>query len=159
MVGYRLVYTAYKKAIKREMRAYLAANPDTQLGIQMHFVLKNGRVNSPGFRWEHTNKEFHYNNQMYDVLKIRYTKDSVHITAFKDGKENDLNRQLAVIHQNKKKKEDGVVSFLKFFSVFTIPPDAELITHTENRLIFHESYLHALFSHCSDVITPPPQVS
>lgn len=159
MVGYRLVYTAYKKSIKREMRAYLAANPDTELGIPMQFALKNGRVSSPGFTWEHTNKEFHYKGEMYDVLKIRYTQDSVHITAFKDGKENDLNKQLAAIQQNKKKKEAGSVSFLKFFSVFTMPPDAEEIAHSENSLIFNESYIQSLFSHCSDVITPPPQVS
>ena len=140
------------------MRDYLKKNNDTRYGEHLSFKSVNGEVGNKDFNWEEKNEEFSYLGEMYDVVTVQYSADSIHICALKDARENNLAKQLAEIHHSKNANAPASgLNFLKFFSVFYIVdgekdlyyPPASIQYAMPPALIFH-SDIH-------EVNTPPPR--
>ena len=158
MGGYHLVYTIYQAGIKQEIRSYLSTHADTRYGTYLNFKLEKGNIANTGFEWEELNEEFRYNNEMYDVVSVQYTADSVRICALKDSRENQLAQNLLEIHQQKQNSSSSSsLSVVKFFSIFTfdIREDGFLSQHN------YISYAHVkepgFFSNNFEVQVPPPR--
>ncbi|MES2004152.1 MAG: hypothetical protein V4450_06490 [Bacteroidota bacterium] len=115
--GYHLIYALYKQSVKTETRIWLSDHTDALLGEQFSFTQNGNAINDPYFEWEEVNTEFRYHGELYDVVRIHYNKGQVDISALKDGKENELNKQLSALDIHKQDKQK-TFSVLKFFSVF-----------------------------------------
>ncbi len=101
------------------MRAYLQTHDDTRYGTYLSFPVVKNKIADPAFEWEETNKEFSYHGELYDVVAIKRTQDSIRICAMKDDRENDLEKQMAGIRHSKQERDSNpVLSLMKFFSVF-----------------------------------------
>lgn len=110
------------------MRAYLQTHDDTRYGTYLNFPIVKNEVSDPSFDWEETDAEFSYQGELYDVVSIKKTKDSIRICALKDDRENDLEKQIAGIRHSKQDKDaNPVLSLMKFFSAFE---------QTQNNIIF-----------------------
>lgn len=99
------------------MRQWLSTHKRSELGDRFSFVQNGDNITDPGFEWEETNSEFRYHGELYDVIQIRYDKERVHIIALKDGKENELDKQLSALDAHRRGKQKAG-SVFKFFSVF-----------------------------------------
>lgn len=99
------------------MRQWLSTHKRSELGNRFSFVQNGDHIADPAFKWEETNSEFRYQGELYDVIEISYDKGRVNIIALKDGKENELDKQLSALdaHRQGKQKSGSV---FKFFSVF-----------------------------------------
>ena len=103
------------------MRAYLKTHTDTHFGTHRSFKLINGAVTDPAFEWEDDKHEFRYKGELYDVVTVQNVCDSIQIWAFKDTRENNLEKQLSDIHHRNHTDSPGShASFVKFFSAFCI---------------------------------------
>ena len=140
------------------MRDYLKNNTDTRFGEHLSFKSVNGVISNKDFNWEEKNEEFSYLGEIYDVVTVQYSADSIHIWVLKDARENNLAKQLAEIHHSKNANAPASgLNFLKFFSVFYIVdgekdlyyPPASIQYAMPPALIFN-SDIH-------EVNTPPPR--
>ncbi len=158
MGGYHLVYAIYQAGIKQEMRSYLSKHTDTRIGSYLHFALNKGKVLDNRFEWEETNEEFRYNNDLYDVVSVQYTVDSIRICALKDDRENQLAQRLIEVNQNKQNNSSSsTVSVLKFFSLFTVDIKDDSGFPEKKTIVFH-SVTESNFITCTfEVNTPPPR--
>jgi hypothetical protein len=154
--GYHLMYALHKQNIKAEMRQWVSSHKRSELGDRFSFVQNGDTISDPAFEWEETNTEFRYHGELYDVIQIRYDKDKVHIIALKDGKENELDKQLSALDAHRQGKQKAG-SVFKFFSVF--------VSFEGNRLIFPENAnqnkipagIAQLASLATSIALPPPR--
>jgi hypothetical protein len=138
------------------MRQWLSTHKRSELGDRFSFVQSGNNITDPAFEWEETNSEFRYHGELYDVIQIRYDKDKVHIIALKDGKENELDKQLSALDAHRQGKQ-RTGSVFKFFSVF--------VSCEGNRLIFPENAsqdkipagIAQLASLTTSIALPPPR--
>ena len=152
------MYELHKKGIKQEMRTYLKTHADKQYGTYLSFQLTNGAVTDPSFEWEDDKHEFRYKGQLYDVVTVQNICDSIQIWAFKDTRENDLEKQVADIHHRNHTDTPGShASFVKFFSAFCIMHTefAFSLRETPSNQVgdFNEDFLKGE----QEVSTPPPR--
>jgi hypothetical protein len=114
-------------------------------------------------KWEHS-KEFEYNQQMYDVVKMELIGDSIYYWCWMDYEETKLNRQLAELVKNvlnanpeKKEKQERLYSFYKLlycFESFNWQSELSSIDNTQNTFYLNASYIYPF-----PPPTPPPQIS
>lgn len=140
------------------MHAYLQTHDDTRYGTYLNFPLVKNEVNDPGFKWEETNEEFSYHGEMYDVVSIKTTKDSIRICALKDDRENELDKQLENIrHSKNDRNANPVLSLMKFFSAFDqVNAGIVFLTHT---IPVHYSVNPnpVYLSYSTEIHSPPPR--
>ena len=158
MGGYHLVYTIYQSGIKQEMKSYLSTHKDPRFGTYLNFKLEKGKINNQNFEWEELNEEFSYNQEMYDVVNVQYTADSIRICAIKDTRENQLAQNLMGIHKQKQNNSSGSsLSVLKFFSIFIFDIQEERLFSQRSSILYATVIEHDFFSNAFDVQAPPPR--
>ena len=156
--GYHLVYVFYQYNLKQEMRAYLQSHNDTRFGTYLDLALVNNEVNDPSFEWEETNEEFRYKGEMYDVVSMQRSKNSIHLCALKDVRENDLEKQLSSIrHSNNGNGSNTMLALMKFFSAFDISESTIDFTSIKNDTRYFSGPYHDLISAGTEIHSPPPR--
>jgi hypothetical protein len=115
-------------------------------------------VNDPAFEWEETNEEFSYHGELYDVVSIKKTKDSIRICALKDDRENDLEKQIAGIRHSKQDKDaNPVLSLMKFFSVFEQTTNG-IVFLSHNMPVLYCVSANPVYVSCNtEIHSPPPR--
>ena len=156
--GYHLVYTFYQYNLKQEMRAYLQTHDDARYGTYLSFPVVKNKIADPAFEWEETNKEFSYHGELYDVVAIKRTQDSIRICAMKDDRENDLEKQMAGIRHSKQERDSNpVLSLMKFFSVFEQAGDEIVFLSRKIPVSYCVSPNRDYTSCHTEIHSPPPR--
>jgi hypothetical protein len=114
-------------------------------------------------RWEKPG-EFEYKGQMYDVVKTKITKDSVHYICYQDKAETNLNFRIkkiiaAAMSQDSQNRETQKRLTTFFQSLYLQDhfqwnsdiPLKNLEGHTDNHFICSSVYLAP--------VAPPPKIS
>ncbi len=138
------------------MRQWLSSHKRSELGDRFSFVQNGNCITDPAFEWEEINSEFRYHGELYDVIQIRYDQNKVHIVALKDGKENELDKQLAALnaHRHGKQKAGSV---LKFFSVFVSCEVSSLVFPEYASQLKIPAGISPLAFRSSPIALPPPR--
>ncbi len=89
IVGSYLVFTVQQKNIQREIKRKIknGASPDWIM------TLRFSKSDAQRLDWKHS-KEFRYQNEMYDIVTEKQTKDSVIYQVIWDSKESCLYKDL-----------------------------------------------------------------
>lgn len=113
----------HKAAVKKEVKWNLIAG--IKKNELVFFKFSNGEITSK-LRWEHQ-KEFEYNNQMYDVVEKRIVNDSTQLWCWWDHKETKLNKQLQGLlltaFQNDSKSNEKKNEVFKFYQLLYFQPE------------------------------------
>lgn len=140
------------------MRAYLQTHDDTRYGTYLNFPVVKNEVADPAFAWEETDAEFSYQGELYDVISLKRTKDSIRICALKDNRENDLEKQIAGIRHSKQDRDtDPVLSLLKFFSAFEQTPTGIVFLSHSVKVAYYTGANPVYISCHTEIHSPPPR--
>ena len=156
MGGYHLVYSLHKQELKNEMRAWLSAHAGAEVGDRFHFQLDKQNISNPSFTWEEQDQEFSYHGELYDVVTITYEKNSVTITALKDGRENELESQLAKLNRSTQGKNQQK-ALVKFFPVYIHDTNSSIAITERALLTSHTALCDEPVCPSLAVIAPPPR--
>lgn len=128
-----------KIKVRKELKKQLIAGVDKNELVLLKFTLEESRTD---LRWEH-DKEFEYNNQMYDVVEKEIRNDTVYYWCWWDYEETGLNRKLQNLITDalggdleRKKKQDHTLNFYKslFFTQISnqnfLPPTKEIASNS-----------------------------
>ncbi|MEI6265563.1 MAG: hypothetical protein WCP74_10675 [Sphingobacteriia bacterium] len=154
--GYHLVFVLHQASIKNEMKAYLKANKNTQIGSWFTFDLVNDDIQDPNFNWEDNKAEFIYNNEWYDVINVSYKGKQIEIYALKDGQENELEKSLEKIRPSSKSATKSIQSAIKF-SCFVKKDIVIAVKHFTNHYDYNNYIANKLLPGLSKVNIPPPK--
>ena len=86
------MFAVYQSVMKHDIQAHLKTNRDTRFSTTLSFRLEKGKIANPEFEWEEANEEFTYRGELYDIITLQYSTDSVQIWALKDIRENTIHR-------------------------------------------------------------------
>ena len=140
------------------MKTYLTTHHDDRYGSYFSFKAANGRVNDPSFNWKEKNKEFRYKGEWYDVVSIKQSGDSIKICSLKDDRENNLEKQLAEIHQQKNNRSSTTsLSLIKFFSLFYVSGNEKKFIPQSGKISYGLAVDEDWISTNCQVNTPPPR--
>lgn len=158
MGGYHLVHYLYQHGLKQEMRSYLQTHADTRYGTYLSFPLTNNEVADADFEWEEENGEFRYKNEWYDVVTVERTGGELRLYAFKDVRENDLEKQVNEIRHAQHSSRSHMIPKFKFFSAFcNMDETAQEMVSSQSGFrppVFAEDFLAA----DKEVASPPPRL-
>ena len=152
-----MMFAVYKTVLKHEIQVYLKTNNDPRFSTKLSFSLEKGKIDNPEFEWEDANEEFTYRGELYDIITLEYSTDSVQIYALKDIRENNLIDKYLEINKSKQNKSSSILSVLKFFSVFTIDPKEPLISIFQQKKRYSGLSQTDFLSLTYKVNTPPPR--
>lgn len=158
MGGYHLVYALYQDGLKKEMKAYIKSNKSNKIASHFEFIASRGNISDKDFFWEEENKEFRYQNELYDVVEINYAAGRVQITCLKDHDENQLEFNLNAIRKAQKSGPDkNNPNLIKILSGFCFEKQTYFFIHPfqeKIRKIYSKADQALLFP---EIITPPPR--
>jgi len=163
LMGYWGVFFTIKYQIEDEIKSMIKQNVFNQQLYTFKLPIKFHKNATSGITWVKENKEFRYKNQMYDVVKRKFTRDSVYYYCINDKKEeklftslyefvgknvcNDVNHNKNFQHTIRKLLNNY------FFEDF---PDQVYLAYTIFNV--HNSTEHFL-SLFSERIFPPPKIN
>lgn len=156
MGGYHLVYALYRQELKNEMRAWLSVHDNEPIGDNFYFSLNGKNITDDAFTWEEHDHEFSYHGELYDVVTIHYTENGVTIHALKDGRENELAKQLAGLDHTKQEKNSHK-ALLKFFPVCILPLLTEEAPAERALSLYNRTITPAAVFLPASILTPPPR--
>ena len=132
VAGYRLLYSLGILYTKDEAKQCMV-NESTLKKITLPIADYNS------LKWSEENKEFSFNNEMYDVVSIQKTGDTYNITAYLDDPETELvtafhHFESELFHPDQTNKsaksaEDIMASFQKDFTP-TSEFKIDILAHT-----------------------------
>lgn len=159
--GYQIISACYRLELKIEAHQFLKTNPTGDFLSVFQFEYKDGEVLASNFEWEEAGKEFKYNNNMYDVVKMEEHNQKMVVYCYNDSGENKLEKHLDEIHQKQNNpKASSTAAFQKLVSL-----SFESVKHQEHYLIpsqlrfkfkgFNES---VLFNTLEITVPPPDEI-
>jgi len=149
-LGYHLVFHVQIAAVKSEMKAFLRNQEDNKDLIQIRFDKKELKQ----LHWEDEH-EFRYQGEMYDVIEMKFQRQTVLIRCIADEKETALLNEY-----QKNNKRNGTGSFI--FQLITAPyllPNGYLLQPPQK--IIKSAFADvssSLQNPVSAVTQPPPNV-
>lgn len=152
------MHTAQVAYVRHEMKQRIKAGvPEEDLVLLK--IAKSEEENSDVFERMHS-REFRYNGQMYDVMRLEDKGDTTYYTCIHDVKESKLFERLDSMVLDELNKDEGEKSqremMLNFFTKVYLPNYIPEIEHfnTQAKSVF--VYLN-LFSekHSQDIGEPP----
>ena len=148
-----------KMYIKKEVKQQIIAGIDKEELVLLIFTKEEAQTK---LRWEHSH-EFEYNGQMYDIVEMEISGDTIYYHCWWDYKETKLNKKLyellAYAMGNDGKKKESQQRLTNFYtSLFHSINDAwkplYLISEI-NPCIYYFYYSSVSFPPPN----PPPQLS
>ena len=156
--GYHFLYMIYQLDLKSEMKASLSKNDQNHFGTHFSFAIVKDQITDTHFSWEEENEEFRFNNDLYDVVSVKRTADSIQICGLKDNIENNFEQAWNEIHHKNRDASSAIAtSFVKLYCAYHhINNKADTIFKDISTK--HASITHPLFCVAViDVNTPPPK--
>lgn len=80
----------HKKMVRRQVKHLIIAGIDKNELVIFSFTFEETKTQ---LNWKHT-KEFEYKNQMYDIVEVDTTENTINYWCWWDNKETKLNKQL-----------------------------------------------------------------
>jgi len=150
LLGYHLVFHVQLATVKSEMKAFLRNQKDHKELTQL--ILS--KTESHHLHWEDEN-EFRYRGEMYDVIEMKSTGDTVIFHCIADEKETTLFNQY-----QKNNKRNGSSSFIfQLITASYILPTNHLLQQPEKAIQSHfRDQSPSLKNPPSTVPQPPPNV-
>ena len=146
-----------RSAVRREVKHQILEGIDKD----RLELISISRKDSDELRWEHS-KEFEYQGEMYDVVYMKTTKDSIQYWCWWDHKETALNKELSALldsRQNQSTSHKNHVQLIVFFQSLY----AEKVNHWELKPdcttlpCFRIPFMNSYKSRTLQVTAPPPQ--
>jgi hypothetical protein len=145
-----------RKNVKRQM---ITGLPKSEL-VLLKFAVTDALSD---LKWEHS-KEFEYRGQMYDVVEVETTSDTISYWCWWDHDETRLNQQLSSLvefalakNPQNKEKQEKLVDFFKT-SYYTHSPAWSLhFDPTKTVLCINFSFGYFEFYNAPPV--PPPRIA
>jgi len=159
--GYLLLYFPASVLIKHFVHKSIKEkkiNPD-DLSV-LAFSISDLKNNKYDFIWKKPNKEFRFNDKMYDIEDKTVSGDSIYYTVYYDHKENILEELFSLQQKDSKKdKSQNTVQRVLLAGLYF-----EQIKHFAfNINVFDKSNLPLdkngadFLNYFSDIPTPPPR--
>lgn len=158
LTGIQFGIFKYRQAnIRKDIKhAIKTGVPDDQL---VDFIFHTKEESWINLDWTKPEKEFRFNNQMYDVVQKRENADTVFFRCIHDVKESGLFQQLDLMTENRSDKDKSVVLFWtkQVYSAKNgafsqeIPVD---YSSKNDNLIFRKSFFH---TYIESPKPPPPK--
>jgi hypothetical protein len=149
-LGFRIEKSHIKKKVKRQIIAGISKDKLTVL----KFLTKD---TADYLRWEHE-REFEFDDNMYDIVERKYSNDSVTYWCWCDSIETQINTQynilLAQALGNNPQKPDNKKQLIDYLKVLYY---SDLNSDSESRyfLSTDKLYTHYKLFNSSYIITPP----
>ena len=148
----------YLQGLKTEMKAYIRETQSPKYGSKYIFALNNGKINDSAFSWEEVGEEFRYHQNLYDVISIKKTNNTIEIICLIDDNENQLESQMNQIHKlNKSNSSKTAENYFKFFSPFYFQKQNINETTFEEKFNLPYQFSSDLVYHFFDIHSPPPR--
>ncbi len=118
--GLLYFYLTQRNEIRTNMFAWLKTGEADKLCTVFDFpVNASGNIENNHFNWELSNKEFIYNDKLYDVITIAVNDGRASIRCIADNAEDHLLQKMqGIMSHQKDNKSPASASLLKFFSAF-----------------------------------------
>lgn len=136
------------------MRAYL--NTTGHKDLTIFFVQTNDSKALAQFAWEGEN-EFHYNNEMYDVIEKRAEGGHLLIRCISDKKETALIKDFQKAGSDQSRQKSNLLSNLISLQ-YIKPAINEIAINNGIKNTFSATYTFFLKEQIKTILTPPPQV-
>jgi hypothetical protein len=158
MGGYWLVGQYQQYIIKKEMEARIKTSPFSHETEQFVFALKNGNPVEESFYWEDED-EFHYRDNMYDVISKKIVDGKLYITCFNDSKEEGLIEHYIDITKKENNKPGNTSPTVQLILslVFVTPENYFLPSFNTTNHLPVSVYQFRLLNRSGDIFIPPPQ--
>ena len=154
LTGFYLVFEIDQCLIKEEIKEKLINNlPEKELTL-----IKISSAESTKIDWTEEGREFRYEGQMFDVVKIKTGSDTTYYYCFSDEKESKLFSNLnnlvkgqtdnAQSRTNQKKQE--ITYFIRELSFI------QSLTETPVLYFDYPSFYKSI---CIYVLSPPPKIA
>lgn len=164
-LGYWLAFEAMHEQIKREIRRQLEDKSELEIiTIPTKTAFKQNQKSNENFVWVKSQKEFKYNNNLYDVSSFYQKGDSTYFLVYNDKNEKQLYQTFALqlkenqnpFHQNK-----PAYPLKNFIKEALILSEIDLLQTSYNDFIFIVSQSKWRFSIKEFSCTPnsPPPVA
>lgn len=142
-----------RKDIKRAIKEGV---PKDQL---VDFIFHTQEESWINLDWTKPEKEFRFNNQMYDIIETRKSNDTIFFKCIHDVKESGLFQQLDLMTNNRSSKEKSIIMYwskqvyspMNGFVAPTIPVDQSRKT---KHPLFQKSNYHLFMKQPN---LPPPK--
>lgn len=159
MGGYWLLGQYQRYVIKKEMKANIKASLSSKETQQLVFILQNGTPADKSFYWEDED-EFHYRDNMYDVITKKIVGDKLFITCINDDKEEELiDRYIDIAKKENNKPGNASSGMQLMLSLVFVSPENYLIPSFNISSHLPVSvYKFRLLNRSNDILIPPPQV-
>ena len=155
-----VAYKVKRVELKNEMKAFIKANPSLDCTTKFVFTTTNNNITDKGFTWKEKNKEFIFNNEMYDVVDIKMNGNTILIQCIKDNKEDELIKQYCALlnQQHNSKSTNKNSSLLKLFSQIFTKEEAYNFTFSIAQMQNTFSLITIdIKKNTKDILTPPPR--
>lgn len=156
--GYQIISACYRLELKIEAHQFLKTNPSGDFLSVFEFDLKDGEIQAANFEWEERDKEFKFNNTMYDVVKIEAVNHQMKVYCYNDSGESKLEKHLDEIHQKQNNpKASSTAAFQKLISL-----SFESVKHQEHHLIPNplkfkfRGFKESILFNALEIRVPPP---
>jgi len=143
---------------QQAMKAFIAANPETEIASKFCFSLRAINSHEISFEWKENGEEFTYKNNLYDVIKSTTKNDSIYIVAINDNEENKLIDSYIKIVNKQNNSKSNTQTLLKFFTTIFILEDVPFNIFTATKVKHSYCYQSSFSNWVNTINTPPPQV-
>ncbi len=150
--GYYLLFCVLQYSIKKEVRQEIRKGLKDE-DLTVIIMPENDEA---GIIWLKPGKEFRYNDEMYDVVKIHYKHQKKYYHCITDKKEKQLIADFQKSHNSKSESEK------KIKRTFTYNFYPQQFTYINNlySIDYTFSILDVLYtSNAIDVLSPPPKTA
>ena len=159
--GYYIAFKGVQYSVKKEIKRKLKNNvPEDELFI-IRLTKSDISKGKNGFKYIEANKEFTYNNKMFDIVRRETKGDSVIFHCINDVQEENILANIDfLVKENfckspatKKKASNSIKLIIKH----ALPKsDIEFPSNCLSKLL-SEKYFSTIFPIFIDVISPPPE--
>lgn len=154
MVGYYIDFKIEQFQLKESIKERLIKKlPDNELTLLKISHEKLNRLN-----WTEEGREFRYEGNMYDVVKIKIVGDTAYYYCFNDEKENKLitsvDKLIKEQTHNTKSKNSNKKPVINYFF------NKSILSFAANETIFHYFDYSPIYTSLKpDILSPPPKAS
>jgi hypothetical protein len=159
IVGSYIIFSIQQKNIQREIKRKIKNGVAPEWIVTLRF----SKADAQKLDWKHA-KEFRYQNEMYDIVSEKTTKDSVFYQVIWDSKESclfkDLDRLVSdFLGKSPQSKQDTKKWFEYSKSLFFQTLDSDNSNRNYTALTIHNPKTHPLFAQ-TDIhsIWRPPMI-
>ncbi len=155
VLGYIPAYLLMRSVIRAGMSAKI--NSDREKDKEDAQMMEFTREAYDQLEWEHA-REFRYEGQMYDVIRIEKSEGLYRILCYCDKKESRLRDHFRQQQQqNTDGRGQGPAKLLKFFTSYTMPPVTRLWPLWGQLSKLRSMYLASHPDCIQEVPSPPPR--